>query len=287
MSPKTAHDWIADLYRPHWTARFERLARERYGRYTDAAELAADARQKLALRLAGLTAEDGGRALTDGYLLVAFKHALIDCYRERRGRPEPRQWLRAYGPLGRRIFELYCLTRQRFDEVLTALRADPELAAHPAVNPAQVQDLLREIDRRQECAGREEVSLNQDDPDAGPTLDPPAPGDSPEAALARRQAEALQALLFTSGYTGASEPLFARLAALLADSGGTGLSLDTEEAFILRGFLADLTERRIGELLGGLSVRQVRYRRQGALAKLARLVHQAGIGLDDLLPQET
>jgi hypothetical protein len=290
MAEHQVKDWIGLLYSPYWTRIFNRLARERYGRFTDGAELAGDARQKLAMRLSRLVETEGVRPLTDSYVLVSFKHALVDVFRERHGRPEPRQWLRAFGPLGKRLYELYCLLGLRLDEILDALSSDPELADSTTAQPEQVRYLLREMDRQQECVNRAaETPLNPDGGDADeaqPRVDPPDPADGPDASLASRQAEVLRALLFSGRGDDApplAEPLVRRLAAILRRAGGEGMSLDDEEAFVLRGFLGGLTEQRVGELLGGLTVRQVRYRRQTAIDKLGRLLRRAGIGLDELM----
>lgn len=278
MEERTGRAWVEVLYSPYWTAIFTRLAREKFGRLGDPAELAADARQKFSLRLAQIEAP-----LDRAYILVAFKHALVDVFREQQGRREPRQWLRAYGSLGARLFDLYCLLRLTLAEILDALRRDSEFSQHPEAEAAKVRLLLREMDRRQECEGRQEtLPLGNTGDDDAPLFDPADPGPDPEAAIQAQQAAAIKAWLFGGSWT--ELPPWRQVDAI---PGLGALSLDDEEALVLRGYLAGLTEQRVGELLGGLSVRQVRYRRQTAVDKLRAVLRAAGIAFDELMPPET
>ncbi len=244
-----------------------------------------DARQHLALSLQ--RKREGGTAtsLTAGYILVAFRHAVIDLHRQQSGRAEPRAWLKAFGRLGQMLFELYCLAQQRRADIINALQADPELMRQPLA-PQQAAILLDEMDQRGECKGkgnREEPLYNE----AGEPLEIPYHA-NPEQALIEVQSQGLQAYLFRS--QGGNFRSIEHLVARIRDSREQlreSLALDDDQGFILQATLSgELTEAEMGKLLGGLSVRQVRYKRQLALDKLKKLLQKAGLGLEDLLGDE-
>jgi hypothetical protein len=274
---------IAELYNPRWTALLRRISQRQYGHLTDAHQLMEDARQQLALGLERRL-RDSAFEPTDSYLIVAFKHALTDVMRARYGRPEPRAWLKAFGLLGRWLFERYCLEGRTQPEILQAAIAEPALAQHSTDD--QIRQLLWEMDRVQECEGQrgQEYPLHDED---GQVLDIPVDA-SPERQLMEEQRLALQARIFQHSQAGlqAARGLISHIDSLLGQA-GERLRLDDDQRFILQASLdGELTEERMGQLLNGLSVRQVRYRRQQALEKLRELLDKAGIRLDDLLPED-
>ncbi len=61
MEEQTAGAWAQSIYAQQWTQVFYRISREKYGRIADHRELAEDARQKLATRLASMGARDDQR----------------------------------------------------------------------------------------------------------------------------------------------------------------------------------------------------------------------------------
>ncbi|QFY88186.1 hypothetical protein D5125_01120 [Magnetovirga frankeli] len=274
---------IDALYSPRLSAIFTRLAQQRFGTLTDAHQLMEDARQQLALGLERRL-RDSDFEPTDSYLIVAFKHALTDVMRARFGRPEPRAWLKAFGPLGRWLFERYCLEGRAQPEIIQAALEEPSLAQ--LTTEDQIRQLLWEMDRVQECEGPrgQEYSLHDED---GQVLEIPVDA-SPERQLMEEQRLALQARIFQHGQASlqAARGLISHIDSLLGQA-GERLRLDDDQRFILQANLdGELTEERMGELLNGLSVRQVRYRRQQALEKLRELLDKAGIRLDDLLPED-
>lgn len=277
----TASAWARTIYTSDWTAVFHRLAREKYARLVDHRELAEDARQRLAMRLAALGERDASPRLRGGYIFVAFKRALVDAFRDIMGRQEPRQWLKDQGPLGERLFDLYCLMHLSPAEVLTALHEDSELQAAGLPAPELIRGLLAEMDRRQECAGRprDTVSLHADANAEQRPPDLPAVGADPAELLEQEQVDALRGLLFGDPLTALPEPLSLRIRN--AFDAGDGALLDDEQLLILRCQREGIPERRIGELLGGLSVRQVRYRRQQALERLRAVLARAGMRAED------
>ncbi len=283
MKDTTTESAVRSLYSGRWTRCFVGIATRAFGRSVDAQALSEDARQRLAIRLSRLGAAEAPR-LSDAYILVAFKHALIDAYREFVGRPVPRKWLRELGALGVRLFELRCLLRLPQSDVLAALRQDPMLAKESAVDEAEVRRLLNEIERRQECQGHasERVSLDVPKQDGQGVPEPADSGADPAEHAARDQADTLRRLLYGEAAAKLA-PGARRRPEQLYERGQPSLPLDDQEYFILRCFRDGVPDQRVGDLLGGLSVRQVRYRRQQALDMVRRCFAKAGITLDDLL----
>ncbi len=277
-------DWVKALYGPRWTAILTRLAATRYGQMTDAVQLMEDARQQLALSLdRRQKSADAGLSLSSAYIMTAFNNAMIDLHRQRSGRPEPRAWLKAFGKLGLWLYALYCLEGLGRREVLVQIQADSD---QDSVEEHKLRAVLDEMDRRRECdgAGRREQPLEDE---RGKPLDISS-GHTPEQQLMREQGLAIQARLFlqSSADFSSAQGLMSRMQGLQSGQ-ENALALDDEQRFILQATLAgDLTEERMGELLGGLSVRQVRYRRQQALEKLGQWIRAAGLSLEDLLPDE-
>ena len=277
--------WLREIYSERWTAIFRRHCQDKFSRFTDPEQLMQDARQHLALSLQRKRGGGTATSLTAGYILVAFRNAVIDLHRQQSGRAEPRGWLKAFGRLGQMLFELYCLAQQRRADIIAVLQADPELMRQPLA-PQQAATLLDEIDQRGECEGkgnREEPLYNE----AGEPLEIPCHA-NPEQALIEAQSQGLQAYLFRS--QGGNFRSIEHLVARMRDSRGQlreSLELDDDQGFILQATLSgELTEAEMGKLLGGLSVRQVRYKRQLALDKLKKLLQRAGLGLEDLLGDE-
>lgn len=223
--------------------------------------------------------------LTEGYIMVAFRHAVTDLHRQYSGRAEPRSWLKAFGRLGQVLFELYCLARHGRADVITALASDPELVREP-VSADQARTLLDEMDQRGECDGKghkEEPLFNQ----AGEPIEVPHLAD-PERVLIEAQSEALQSYLFRSqsGNFKGIQHLVLRLQEARCQLHDR-LELDDDQGFILQATLSgQLTEAEMGKMLGGLSVRQVRYKRQKALEKMKTLLQKVGLGLEELLASD-
>lgn len=282
--PGTADDWLREIYSSRWSAKFRRYCVEKFARFTDPVELMEDARQQLALSLQQRTEQGIESKLTPGYIMVAFRNAVTDLHRQRSGRAEPRAWLKAFGRLGQALFELYCLARLRRPEVLSRLKADPDLRREP-FNPEQTNSLMDEMDQRGECEGkgfREEPLVRE----SGETVEVPCYR-SPEEELIEAQTHALHAYLFRQD-AGSLEDVrhlvsrFEEVRRLV----GQRLELDDDQGFILHATLSgQLSEAEMGQLLGNLSVRQVRYKRQKALEKLKKFLQQAGLGLDELVHQ--
>lgn len=241
-----------------------------------------DARQQLVLSLQRRHERDAEAPLTEGYIMVAFRNAVTDLHRQHSGRAEPRSWLKAFGRLGQVLFELYCLARQGRADVMTALASDPELLREP-LSGDQARSLLDEMDQRGECDGKghkEEPLFNQ----AGEPIDVPHATD-PEHDLITAQSEGLQAYLFRSQSENFSgiQHLVQRLQQARSQLRDR-LELDDDQGFILQATLSgQLTEAEMGKMLGGLSVRQVRYKRQKALDKMKTLLQKVGLGLEELL----
>lgn len=277
-----AERWLQEIYSSRWTARFRRYCAEKFSRFTDPDQLMEDARQHLALSLQRTRERGADTPLSDGYIMVAFRNAVTDQHRRQSGRAEPRAWLKAFGRLGQRLFELYCLARYGRAEVIAALESDPELKRQ-SLTPQQASELMNEMDQRGECEGksyREESLFNE----AGHALEVPDYA-SPEQALIEAQSQALQAYLF--GSQGADYSEIRHLVHRIQDASGQlpeRLELDDDQRFILQATLSgQLTEAEMGALLNGLSVRQVRYKRQKALEKMKMRLEKLGLGLDELL----
>jgi hypothetical protein len=149
----------------------------------------------------------------------------------------------------------------------------------------QIRKTLWEMDRVQECQvqrGREH-GLHDDE---GNLLDIPSSVD-PEQQLMEEQRLALQARLFMSTDMAMLQVhgVFARMDQALERSGAM-LELDDDQRFILQATLDGVhTEERMGQLLGGLTVRQVRYRRQQAIDKMRKLLEASDIQLSDLVDE--
>lgn len=261
---------------------FRRYCAQKFARFTDPDQLMQDARQQLALALQRRFERGAEEPLTEGYIMVAFRNAVTDLHRQHSGRAEPRSWLKAFGRLGQVLFELYCLARQQRADIITALASDPELVRVPS-SADQARSLLDEMDRRGECEGKghkEEPLFNQ----AGEPIEVPHPA-SPEDALIEAQSEGLQAYLFrkqSKSFSGIQH-LVQRLQEARAQLRDR-LELDDDQGFILQATLSgQLTEAEMGKMLGGLSVRQVRYKRQKALEKMKTLLKRAGLSLEELL----
>ena len=245
-----------------------------------------DARQYLALSLQRRLEQDADVRLAEGYIMVAFRNAVTDLHRQQSGRAEPRAWLKAFGRLGQLIFELYCLARYGRADVIAALQSDPELQRQPLTRQ-QAGELMNEMDQRRECVGkgqREESLFTA----AGEPLEIPQHA-NPEQALIEAQSQALQAYLFGNG--GAAFSDIRHLVGRIQDACAKlpkRLELDDDQRFILQATLSgQLTEAEIGKLLDGLSVRQVRYKRQMALETMKTLLHGLGLSLDDLLGENS
>ena len=241
-----------------------------------------DARQQMALSLQRRLERGANGPLTEGYVMVAFRNAVTDLHRQQSGRAEPRAWLKAFGRVGQRLFELYCLARYPRADVVAALESDPELKRE-SLTQQQAGELMNEMDERGECEGkghREEALFNE----AGEALEVPDHA-NPERELIDAQSQALQAYLFRS--QGGSYSGIRHLVQRVQDAVGKlpqRLELDDDQRFILQATLSgQLTESQMGELLGGLSVRQVRYKRQKALETMKALLEKLGLGLEELL----
>lgn len=284
MADGTAQPMVQALYSKAWTRVFLRLTREAFGRMTDPQALAEDARQRLAMSLSRLEAAGESRRLSRAYIFIAFKRSLVDAYRELAGRPTPRKWLRELGEIGERLFELRCLMRLTDSEVLAALGDDPCPNGAESVDEAEVRRILHEMDSRRECDGRasEFVPLDGVDADGRPIVEPIAKDQDPADCLARNEALALRRLLYGASTDALPAALRERLEKLRMNGQPT-IDLSDEEAFILRCFRDQIPERRVGELLGGLTVRQIRHRRQRALERMAQCLAAAEITLEDLL----
>ncbi|WP_200345485.1 hypothetical protein [Halochromatium glycolicum] len=120
------------------------------------------------------------------------------------------------------------------------------------------------------------------DEDGRSRIEPVAGDGNPVDSATRDQASALCQLL-SGAHVDSPSPFLSARAEELKKSHASPLVLSDEELFILRCFQDPIPERRVGEMLGGLSVRQVRYRRQQALAKIKRYLSANQITLDDLL----
>lgn len=282
MDEQTAIAWTQAIYSSDWTKIFISQARARYAGMTDHEALAEDARQRLAMSLTALGQREPTRMLRRGYIFVAFKRALVDVFRELVGRQQPRKWLKDLGQLGERLFDLYCLMRLRIDEILAALREDAELQGIIAVSKADVRAILAEMDRRRECEGRPREILSLDaDPDM-PNLTRAIslPSADPAEVVDRGQASVLRLVLVGGSLRSLAAPLRERLTQALTMPNGDPL-LDDEEFFILRCLRDGITEQRVGEMLGGLSVRQVRYKRKKTIDALRAALHAAGLSAED------
>jgi hypothetical protein len=268
---------VEDLYGPKWTAVFTRLAASKYGHMTDPVQLMEDARQQMALSVERRFSE-GHNAFSDAYLVTAYKHSLIDAFRSRSGRPGPRSWLKAFGDLGRWLYERYCLQGCSRSEIQADASVPQDYAAE------QLTALLDEMDRVRECETARRAEYSLEDEAGANRLQAAEP--TPEQQLAREQAEAIQANLFQSGLINMdSIRHFQQQLRELASEEAEGFRLDNDQVFIIQATLdGKLTETRMGELLGGLSVRQVRYRRQKAIETMAEWLNRRGLELSDLLP---
>ena len=279
-----AGGWLLAIYSSRWTARFRRYCSARFSRFTDPDQLMEDARQQLALSLQRTRERGTDTPLTEAYIMVAFRNAVTDLHRRHSGRAEPRAWLKAFGRLGQLLFELYCLARQGRTEVIAALETDRELVRE-SITPRQAGELMNEMDQRGECEGKghREVPLFNE---AGEPLDVPHHVD-PEQELMEAQSQALQAYLFRG--QGGSYSAVQHLVQRIQDACGKlpeRVELDDDQRFIIQATLSgQLTEAEMGKLLGGLSVRQVRYQRQKAMEKMKTLLEKLGLGLDELLGQ--
>ncbi|MBU0499284.1 MAG: hypothetical protein KJ558_09435 [Gammaproteobacteria bacterium] len=283
MNDAKAGDWISRLYSDRWTALLTRLAIDKYGHITDPHQLMEDARQQLAISLDRKSREAAPVLLSSSYILVAFKNSMTDLNRQRSGRVGPRAWLKAFGGLGSYLFEQYCLGRRSRGDILKDLRRDTGLYSLGA-SEEQVAGLLDEMDREGECESqrRHEQSIHDED---GAPMDIPN-AITPEFELMREQSLGIQALLFQGISTGDFKAVkaFVERIAGARQRLGKGYAIDDDQYFILQSTLTGvLTEQRIGELLGGLTVRQVRYRREQALKVLESLLREAGIDLDELI----
>lgn len=280
-----AERWLREIYSSRWTARFRRYCAEKYARFTDPEQLMEDARQHLALSLQRMAERGTETSMTDGYMMVAFGNAVTDLHRRQSGRAQPRAWLKAFGALGQLLFELYCLARYQRADVIAAIETEPTLnRQRPTAK--QASELMTEMDQRGECDGkghREESLFN----DSGQAHDVPHHA-TPERELIQAQSDALQAYLFRredadlAGVRHVVERIQTASGTL-----GEPLQLDDDQRFILQATLSgQLTEAEMGQLLGGLSVRQVRYKRQKALERMKALLKKLGLGLEELLGDE-
>ena len=95
--------------------------------------------------------------------MVSFRNAVTDVHRRKFGRGNPRAWLRAFGELGRRLFELYCLARVRRKEVLETVNTEFSALSEFSVKN-RAAELLNEMDQRGECVGKsqQESSLHDE-----------------------------------------------------------------------------------------------------------------------------
>jgi hypothetical protein len=281
-----AQCWVQALYSKKWTDIFHRLAKKLFGDVVDTKELAEDARQLLAMKLSRIEAEEDSSGRSDGYLLVSYKYALVDAHRALFGRAKPRKWLSDLGAIGKRLFQLRCIERLSVRDVIAKVHDELSSLRDSSVSETQVREILQEMDRRHECerlAGKQ-VSLDDTHDDEQPVIDEPsAPeNENPEERAARDQAVELQQLLFGPTPERLTPAVRKRLENLQRKS-GTSLLLDDEECLILQYFCNEMPEGRVGELLGGISVRQVRYRREQALEKIKRFFADCDLSLDDLI----
>lgn len=281
-----AEHWLREIYSSHWSARFRRYCTQKYARFSDPEQLMEEARQDLALSLQRAVARGDAASMTEAYVMVAFRNAVTDLNRRQNGRAEPRPWLKAFGRLGQLLFELYCLARYRRADVIAAIETDPSLQRQRPT-AQQAHELMTEMDQRGECEGkgRREESLFDD---SGEAHDIPYHA-TPERELMDAQSEALQAYLFRreEGTFSSIQHLVERIQSA---RGGLQepLQLDDDQRFILHATLSgQLTEEEMGRMLGGLSVRQVRYKRQKALESMRMLVERLGLGLEELLGDDS
>jgi len=275
-------NWLQEIYSERWTAQFRKYCASKFALFTDPGQIMEDARQKMALSLQRRMDRGVDKPLTDGYIMVAFRNAVTDIHREASGRAEPRSWLKAFGRFGTLLFELYCLARNRREDVIGRLQSEPEVR-NGALTPHKINDIMNEMDARKECEGkghREESIFNE----AGETQDVEDKA-NPEQELIEEQSNALQAYLFRS------EPGDYQAIQHLVNAIHNAqqklpkhLEIDDDQRFILHATLSQqLTESQMGDLLGGLTVRQVRYKRQKAIEALGSLLKSLNLSLEDLL----
>ncbi len=280
-----AQFWQREVYTSRWSAIFTRYCADKFAWVTDPVQLMEEARQQLSLSLHRKNEKGDSFAPSEGYILVAFKHAVTDVLRKEYGRGEPRAWLKTFGVLGQRLFQLYCLARQRRTAVLEVL--ENEFSDGPGDKVTrQAKELLNEMDRRQECQGKsmKKTSLESNDDESSQIA---GHGD-PETDLQVTQAQALRAYLFRE--PGSSLEAVGHLVEKI-ESMVDGLpdtcTLDDQQRFIVHATLTgELTEQQIGRLLE-LSVRQVRYKRKKSLEVVGKIIRKIGLDLADLLDEST
>ncbi|QFY88496.2 hypothetical protein D5125_02810 [Magnetovirga frankeli] len=284
---RNAGQLITEIYGDRWSAIFANYCREKFSHLTDPFQLMEDARQLVALSLERKHQTDSEAQLSDGYVMMAFRNAVTDLNRQLSGRAEPRAWLKAFGRLGQVLFDLYCLAKKGRTEILAELSSDIELATSK-IDVSRAGALLDEMDQRQECAGKGRVNQSIHD-DEGTVVDIPS-HKTPEQELMEIQRAGLQAYLFRQESQVDLEVISHFVARIesLREQLRDRLELDDEQSFILHATLSgELTEQEIGRQLGGLSVRQVRYRRQQALDRMRMLLEKAGIGMDEIIYEES
>jgi len=265
-------DQVASLYSGKWEGRFVGYLSNKYGRNTDLHELMEDARQIVAHGLHQQKSKGKG-PFSDAYIFTSYKHAVVTVVRQQSGRLRPRKWLLAFGTVGEWLYTLYCIEKMSRSEILEKNYKDFLL------DTDQILEIINEMDAKQECVDRTQISLIDD---KGQNIEV-AVGSTPEEELILAQSLSLQALLFNHGGLNLSlaKKFLGRLGEIdkqVIDA----LQLDDDERFILLSTIQEFTDERIGELLG-FSVRQIRYRRQIALEKLADLLVRIGVELKDLL----
>jgi hypothetical protein len=242
-----------------------------------------DARQILAMALHRMIENKDSSSLSEGFIMTSFRHAVTDCHRKKYGRGEPRAWLKAFGDLGKRLFELYCLAKMKRMEVLESVDSELSTSSEVSVKP-QAEELLNEMDHRRECAGK---AMQETPLQGGSDEDVEIPDrNNPEDELQASQVVALRAYLF--GDLGCSyqgiEHVVEKMERIVDSLSGVR-EFDDDQRFIIHATLSGkLTEKQIGELLD-LSVRQVRYKRSKTLDLIKIMTKKAGIVLSDLLDE--
>ena len=155
-----AKSWLNEIYSRRWAAIFRNYCNRKFANLTDPEALMEDARQILAMTLHRMIENEDSSSLSEGFIMTSFRHAVTDCHRKKYGRGEPRAWLKAFGDLGKRLFELYCLAKMKRMEVLESVDSELSTSSEVSVKP-QAEELLNEMDHRRECAGKgmQETSL--------------------------------------------------------------------------------------------------------------------------------
>ena len=274
--------YLEAIYSEKWTKHFVGICRSKYSNVTDPIDLMEEARQKLALSFSMSTNKTMSEEISDGYISVSFRNAVIDILRKKIGRVTASPWLRAL-KFGQMIFELYCLRGFSRYEVIRSLLTGMA-AKEGNLSEHQLGEVITEMDKKNECTQkkRENISLNDENSDIpAASL---ATNDTPDTTYQVEQAEALISYIFQSGsvdnFSDARE--LAKLLVGLREK-GIQIDLDGDQKFILHATLAGkITEAEMGKALR-LSVRQVRYKRETAKNIISKTLTRLGVELGDLM----